>query len=145
MIFGPYFPVPYHVSPPLMSRTARNYNFTVLCKFATKNCGRNDFSHFTIFPYFFVFSTYQRALPNSTNSAAKMRKSGPQRLIFSLLFFVTFWLVSLTRWGFRIQQILRKWQKVGAATIFRSLTQTLTVAVSLFLDSLPVINNYEVS
>ena len=65
-------------------------NFTVLCRFATKNRGRNDFSHFTIFRYFFVFSTYQRALPNSTNSAAKLRKSGPQRLIllyyFSLIF-----------------------------------------------------------
>ena len=34
---------------------------------------------------------------------------------FSLLFLFT----SLTRRGFRIQQILRKWQKIGAATIFR--------------------------
>ena len=75
-----------HLCPGLHAIT----NFTVLCRFATKNRGRNDFSHFTIFPYFFVFSTYQRALPNSTNSAAKLRKSGPQRLIllyyFSLLF-----------------------------------------------------------
>ena len=75
-----------HLCPGLHTIT----NFTVLCRFATKNRGRNDFSHFTIFRYFFVFSTYQRALPNSTNSAAKLRKSGPQRLIllyyFSLLF-----------------------------------------------------------
>ena len=74
-----------HLCPGLHAIT----NFTVLCRFATKNRGRNDFSHFTIFRYFFVFPTYQTALPNSTNSA-KLRKSGPQRLFllyyFSLLF-----------------------------------------------------------
>ena len=98
-------------------------NFTVLCRFATKNRGRNDFSHFTIFRYFFVFPTYQRALPNSTNSAAKI---GAATTNFTLLFFVTFWFVSLTRRGFRIQQILRKWQKIGAATIFPSFFVFLT-------------------
>ena len=103
-----------HLCPGLHTIT----NFTVLCRFATKNRGRNDFSHFTIFPYFFVFSTYQRALPNEF--CGEIVKIGAATTNFTLLFFVTFWFVSLTRRGFRIQQILRKWQKIGAATIFRS-------------------------
>ena len=111
-----------HLCPGLHAIT----NFTVLCRFATKNRGRNDFSHFTIFRYFFVFSTYQRALPNSTNSAAKLRKSGPQRLILLNYFSLLFGLSRLP-----IQQILRKWQKIGAATIFRSFFVFLTYQKAL--------------
>ena len=141
-----------HLSPGLHAIT----NFTILCRFATKNRGCNDFLHFTIFRYFFVYPTYQKALPNSTNSA-KLRKLGPPTTIFTLLFFVTFWFVSLTRRGsefnkfcengkksgpqrfflpflffsltrrrFRIQQILWKYWKVVVATIFRTLLFSLT-------------------
>ena len=157
MIFGPYFLLYLimfllHLCPGLHAIT----NFTILCRFATKNRGRNDFSHFAIFRYFFVFPTYQTALPNSTNSA-KLRKSGPQRLFllyyFSLLFgsshlpdgasefnkfcengkksgpqrfFLPFLFFSLTRRRFRIQQILWKYWKVVVATIFRTLLFSLT-------------------
>ena len=114
-----------HLCPGLHTIT----NFTVLCRFATKNRGRNDFSHFTIFPYFFVFSTYQRALPNEF--CGEIVKIGAATTNFTLLFFVTFWFVSLTRRGFRIQQILRKWQKIGAATIFRSFFVFLTYQKAL--------------
>ena len=114
-----------HLCPGLHTIT----NFTVLCRFATKNRGRNDFSHFTIFRYVFVFSTYQRALPNSTNSAAKLRKSGPQRLILLYYFSLLFGLSHLR--GFRIQQILRKWQKFGVATIFASFFVFLTYQKAL--------------
>ena len=141
-----------HLCPGLHAIT----NFTVLCRFATKNRGRNDFSHFTIFRYFFVFPTYQTALPNSTNSA-KWPKSGPQRLFllyyFLLLFgsshlpdgasqfnkfcengknsgpqrfFLPFLFFSLTRTRFQIQQILWKYWKVLVATIFRTLLFSLT-------------------
>ena len=141
-----------HLCPGLHAIT----NFTVLCRFATKNRGRNDFSHFTIFRYFFVFPTYQTALPNSTNSA-KWPKSGPQRLFllyyFSLLFgsshlpdgasefnkfcengkksgpqrlFLPFLFFSLTRTRFQIQRILWKYWKVLVATIFRTLLFSLT-------------------
>ena len=81
---------PLHLCPGLHAIT----NFTILCRFANKNRGRNDFSHFTIFRYFFVYPTYQRALPNSTNSA-KLRKLGPQRLFLLYYFLLLFGLSHL--------------------------------------------------
>ena len=79
-----------HLCPGLHAIT----NFTILCRFATKNRGRNDFSHFTIFRYFFVYPTYQRALPNSTNSA-KLQKLGPKRLFLLYYFLLLFGLSHL--------------------------------------------------
>ena len=108
-----------HLCPGLHTIT----NFTVLCRFATKNRGRNDF------PLLLCFSTYQRALPNEF--CGEIVKIGAATTNFTLLFFVTFWFVSLIRRGFRIQQILRKWQKIGAATIFRSFFVFLTYQKAL--------------
>ena len=116
-----------HLCPGLHAIT----NFTVLCRFATKNRGRNDFSHFTIFRYFFVFFHLPEGAYEFNKFCGEIAKIGAATTNFTLLFFVTFWLVSLTRWGFRIQQILRKWQKVGAATIFRPFFAFLTYQKAL--------------
>ena len=103
-----------HLCPGLHAIT----NFTVLCRFATKNRGRNDFSHFTIFPYFFVFCTYQRALPNSTNSAVKLRKLGPQRL-FSLYYFsLLFGLSHLPEGGSEFNKFCENGKKSGPQRFF---------------------------
>ena len=115
-----------HLCPGLHAIT----NFTILRRFATKNRGRNDFSHFTIFRYFFVFPTYQRALQNSTNSS-KLRKIGVATIVSTSLIFFTFWFVTLTRRGFRIQQILQKWQKIAAPTIYHSFFFFLTYQTAL--------------
>ena len=116
-----------HLCPGLHTIT----NFTVLCRFATKNRGRNDFSHFTIFRYFFVFSNLPEGASEFNKFCGEIAKIGAATTNFTLLFFVTFWFVSLTRRGFRIQQILRKWQKIGAATIFRSFFVFLTYQMAL--------------
>ena len=109
-----------HLCPGLHAIT----NFTVLCRFATKNHGRNDF------PLLLCFSH----LPNGAsefNKFCEIAKIRAATTIFTLLFFVTFWFVSLTRRDFRIQQILRKWQKIGAATIFPSFFVFLTYQKAL--------------
>ena len=66
-----------------MSRIARNYKiFTTLCTFATKNRGRDEFSHFTIFLYFFVFQSH---LGDGASEFIKLcencDKSGLQRFV----------------------------------------------------------------
>ena len=116
-----------HLCPGLHTIT----NFTVLCRFATKNRGRNDFSHFTIFRYFFVFFHFPEGASEFNKFCGEIAKIGAATTNFTLLFFVTFWFVSPTRRGFRIQQILRKWQKIGAATIFRSFFVFLTYQKAL--------------
>ena len=93
-------------------------NFTILCRFATKNRGRNDFSHFTIFRYFFVFPTYQRALPNSTNSAAKLRKSGPQRIFLLYYFSLLFGLSHLPDGGSEFNKFYENGKKSGPQRFF---------------------------
>ena len=50
----------------LMSRLDEITDFTIFRRFVKKNRGRNDFSHFTIFRYFFVFLTNQVGLLKST-------------------------------------------------------------------------------
>ena len=116
-----------HLCPGLHAIT----NFTILCRFATKNRGRNDFSHFTIFRYFFVYLSHLPEGASEFNKFCEIAKIGAATTIFTLLFFVTFWFVSLTRRGFRIQQTLRKWQKIGAATIFPSVFVFLTYQKAL--------------
>ena len=103
-----------HLCPGLHTIT----NFTVLCRFAPKNRGRDDFSHFTIFRYFFVFSTYQRALPNSTNSAAKLRKSGPQRLILLYYLSLLFGLSHLPDGASEFNKLCENGKKSGPQRFF---------------------------
>ena len=130
MIFGPYFPVTYHVSTPLMSRTARNYILRFFLDLPRKIAATTIFRtlRFPLLPCFFH-------LPEGASEFNKfcgeIAKIGAATTNFTLLFFVTFWFVSLTRRGFRIQQILRKWQKIGAATIFRSFFVFLTYQKAL--------------
>ena len=100
-----------HLCPGLHAIT----NFTVLCRFAAKNRGRNDF------PLLLCFFYLPEGASEFNKFCGEIAKIGAATTNFTLLFFVTFWCVSLTRRGFRIQQILRKWQKIGVATIFRSL------------------------
>ena len=110
-----------HLCPGLHTIT----NFTVLCRFATKNRGRNDF------PLLLCFFHLPEGASEFNKFCSEIAKIGAATTNFTLLFFVTFWFVSLTRRGFRIQQILRKWQKIRAATIFRSFFVFLTYQKAL--------------
>ena len=132
MIFGPYFPVPYHVSPLLMSRTARNYKFYDSLKICHQKSRPQRFFALYDFPLLLCFSHLPEGA-SEFNKFCEIAKIGVPTTIFTLLFFVTFWFVSLTRRGFRIQQILRKWQKIGAATIFRSFSVFLISEIVQFV------------
>ena len=131
MIFGPYFPVSYHVSTPLMSRTARNYKFYGSLQICHEKSRPQRFFALYDFPLLLCFFHLPEGASEFNKFCGEMAKIGAATTNFTSLFFVTFWLVSLTRWEFRIQQILRKWQKVGAATIFRSFFVFLTYQKAL--------------
>ena len=105
-----------HLYPGLNEIT----NFTIFRRFAKKNRGRNDFSHFTIFRYFFVFLTQPDGASEVNKIILrKLRKIAAATICRTLRFFVTFLLFPLTRWGFRIQQILRKKrEKLGPQRFF---------------------------
>ena len=79
-----------HLCPGLHAIT----NLTILRRFATKNRGRNAFSRFRIFRYFFVFLTYHRELPNSTNSAKIVKNRGRNDFLHFTIF--CYFLVCLT-------------------------------------------------
>ena len=76
-----------HLCPGLNEIT----DFTIFLRFAKKNRGLNDFSHFTIFRYLFVFLTHQMGLLKSTKQFCEnCEKSRLQLFVvlydFSLLF-----------------------------------------------------------
>ena len=105
-----------HLCPGLNAIT----NFKIFRRFAKKNRGRNDFSHFTIFRYFFVFLTQPDGASEVNKIILrKLRKIAAATICRTLRFFVTFSVFPLTRWGLRIQQILRKKrEKLGPHRFF---------------------------
>ena len=105
-----------HLCPGLNENT----NFTIFRRFAKKNRGRSDFSHFTIFRYLFVFLTQPDGASEVNKIILrKLRKIAAATISPTLRFFVTFLLFPLTRWGLRIQQILRqKRENLGPQRFF---------------------------
>ena len=118
MIFGPHFPVPYHVSPPLMSRTARNYKFYGSLKICHEKSRPQRFFALYDFPLLLCFSHLPAEGASEFNKFCEIAKIGATTTIFTLLFFVTFWFVSLTRGASEFNKFCENGKKSGPQRFF---------------------------
>ena len=118
-----------HLCPGLHAIT----NFTILCrKIAADTISRTLRLSVTssFFPLtrrgFWIIQTLQ-----------KLRKTGTTTIFCNLFFLVPYWLVSLSRRRFRIEQILGKWPKIVVKTYLTTFRYCF-VLFSLTREGLPI-------
>ena len=129
----------------LMSKNARNCKFYDVSQPCQEKSGRNDFSLFTIFRYFFFFSHIPNGALKFNKFCENCEKSWSQRFA-AFYHFITYLLFSIAREGLRFQLIPRKVRKIFPYfTIFpyvyiaqqkgRCKTQSSCIALKALLHS----------
>ena len=108
-----------HLCPGLNENT----NFTIFRRFAKKNRGRNDFSHFTIFRYFFVFLTQPDGASEVNKIILlKLRKIAAATISPTLRFFVIFYFSHLPDGASEFNKFCEKKGKIWGRNDFSLLT-----------------------
>ena len=86
MIFGPYFPVPYHFSPLLMSRSARNYKFYNSLKICHQKSRLQRFFALYDFPLLLCFSPLTRGRFRIQQILRNCENRGPNKYFCFAIF-----------------------------------------------------------